>query len=170
MIARKKNSVIDWAEKIQAYLWNKFLTCIKSMLPYHVYGGCWQLILISTFILDLDKISWLLIYLLFPFWFDYGFTKKVLSSAFSIIILVDETGKVYQVVYIAERTALVEGGEGFQSSTDFLSKMLSFSRWSNPAKACIICKNYIYNYSVKAICIVCRNYSKTVGFLSSLPQ
>ncbi|KAF9684296.1 hypothetical protein SADUNF_Sadunf04G0103200 [Salix dunnii] len=62
---------------------------------------------------------------------DVGrFTKKVLSSAFSIIILVDETEKVYQVVYIAERTALVEGGEGFQSNTDFLSKILSENRLS----------------------------------------
>uniref|UniRef100_A0A6N2K236 Uncharacterized protein n=1 Tax=Salix viminalis TaxID=40686 RepID=A0A6N2K236_SALVM len=74
-------------EEIQAYLGNKFLTCVEVC-------------------------------------------QESFVIAFSIIILVDETGKVYQLVYISERTALVEGGEGFQRSTDFLSRMLSENRLS----------------------------------------
>jgi len=36
-----KNSVMERAEEIQAYLGNKFPTCVKPMLPSHVSGGFW---------------------------------------------------------------------------------------------------------------------------------
>ncbi|KAI5592023.1 hypothetical protein BDE02_04G123300 [Populus trichocarpa] len=88
MISREKNYVMERAEEIQAYLGNKFLTCVKPMLPSHVSGGFW---------LGLPR----------------KFYHLHLPNHDAIIILVDETEKEYQVVYIAERTGLSGRWRGF---------------------------------------------------------